>query len=796
MESSPISARIVRFGSYEADFSAGELRKNGTRIKLQDRPFEILRILLERPGEIITRDEFRHRLWPADTFVDFDHSLNASINKLRLALDDQVDRPRFVATSGRRGYRFIAPVMGIPGSVPTQIAHHDSLSLAGQTLTEELAPGVAQPQLLPKSNIVPAGSKRRTRQLAGALALATLLALSVGLFSRFRPRPLLTELDSILISDFANTTGEPIFDDTLKQALTVKLAESPFFNITPDGKIREQLALMGHQPNDRVVFPIDRELCQRVGAKALVAGSIVSHGSRYEVDLKALDCLNGGPVAQEQTEAENRDQVLPAIGRVLPDLRKLLGESLASLQKFDTPIEQATTSSLAALKAYTEGDKKRQQGADPDAIPFYKLAIELDPNFAISYVRLAAIYNNSQEGAICDQYLRLGYQHREHVSEREKLYITASYLAVANDEGPILETYRLWRKIYPRDWIPGNNLARECIRVGRLDEAIEASQSALRLNPKHSFPYSNLANAYKRSGRFAEAKAICERAIAEKLDSAEIHKFLYDMAYAESDNAGIQRELDWSKGQPREEWIRMYSSWGAMALGQVRKARELFRDTEQMVSKKGLKEYAAVISLDEAQFLVELGYTHEGAAMVARAYSLAPLSRDDLAAAALVLARDDDDAKASAIAQELAGQYPLDTLLNKVELAQVRAAIALNRKNPAQAIEELKSSVPYDLGSPPDLWTMYYRGLAYLQLGSAKDAVAEFKKLLDHRAALPESVVVSLARIGLARAYVRSGDLDRGRTSYQEFFLGWKAADADVPILKEARAEYARLGAQ
>lgn len=787
-------SRFVRFGLYEADFAAGELRKNGQKIKLQDRPFEILRILLERPGEIVSREEFRERLWSADTFVDFDHSLNASVNKLRQALDDDADNPRFIATTGRRGYRFIAPVGGADSSALLQAL--GSPALVPESTAPEVRPDRIQSadSNSPTQRPALAPSKKRWIFYAIALAAALVFPFSFWLLPRLRARPPLTETDFILVSDFVNTTGEPIFDDTLKQALSVKLSESPFLNVEPDMKVRQQLTLMGHKPEDRVVFPVDREVCERVGAKALVSGSIVSVGSKYEVELKVEDCLKGAVITQRKAVVESRDQVLPAMGGIIPSLRQTLGESLASIQKFDTPIEQATTTSLAALKAYTEGDKKRQQGLETESIPFYKLATELDPDFAIAYVRLGAVYSNSQDYKSPKDYVTKAFEKSDRVSEREKLYITAHYYSDATDEDEkAIQTYELWRQIYPRDWIAATNLGNEYTRVGRFDKAIEAGQAALRLNPSHIFPYTILARAYKDSGQYAEAKTVHEKAAAANMDSVDFHDILFDIAFAEGDQSAMQRELDWSKGKSGEERILYNSAWAATASGHVHLAHALFQKARDKALADDLKQYAAAVTLDEAQFQAELGNPAAARAAVSLANKLANLSEEWQAQAALALAGAGDSARAEQIEQDLSKRFPLRWELNKVDLPEVRAAVAMNRLDPSRAIQELQATIPYDLADSSSLWTMYLRGQAYTQLKSGKEAAAQFQKILDHQAVRPTCVAIPLARLGLARAYALSGDTAKSRSMYEDFFARWKDADSDIPILQKAKREYAAL---
>ncbi|HEV1286363.1 MAG TPA: protein kinase [Bryobacteraceae bacterium] len=653
---------------------------------------------------------------------------------------------------------------------------------------------------LDRTRPLPAASRAarpsRKSLIAWVAAAAFVLAVAVALWLlRLQSKASLAETDWILISDFVNTTGEPIFDDTLKQALTVKLSESPFFNVLTDSKVRETLRLMGHSTDDRVVSPIDRDLCQRAAAKAMVSGSILSPGTGYLVDLKVVNCLTGESVAHEQVQAKNREQVLHGIGEILPRLRRRLGESLASIQKFDTPIEQATTTSLAALKAYAEGDKKRFQGKEADSILSYKMAIELDPNFAIAYARLGAVYANEQSGVLSDEYVRKAFERREHVSEKEKLYIAAHYYAnVTGETEKVIETYELWRQIYPRDWIPANNVANEYNRVGRPDKAIEASQSAMRLNPDSAFPYMTLAQAYTRSGRYAEAKAICEKIIADKRDNRSTHTQLFEIAFAEGDQAAMEREEGWARRKPPGEGYVLYEvASGAMTLGQVRRGHALFREAEAIVLAQDLKEFAASIALEEAAAQAEVGTPDGVRAAVARASRLVTFSRQLQADAAIAEARAGDLSHAEAAAKALSEHSSLELMFNKTTMPELLAAIALRKKDPAAAIEALKPAIPYELGTPHELLSLYLRGLAYLQQHAGHEAESEFQRLLKHSSIGPNAPYVPLARLGLARAYAQIGEIEKSRRTYEEFFAVWKNADANVPVLLEAKGEYSKL---
>jgi len=796
---------IFRFGAFQVDPLARTLRREEQVVTLNRRAFDVLLYFVQNPGKVLTRDELLKNVWP-DSFVD-ENSLAQSISMLRRALDEKPGDNSYIVTLTGRGYQFVAPVQVVSlenGSTLPEAASAAALSsnpsgLIFQKHTIRTSVITEEKEQLS----LPVSRKRAVAQLVSALAV---VAISVAGFYAWRQShrvPPMKESDLVLVSDFVNTTGEPIFDSTLKQALTVKLAESPYFNVVLDAKTRQTLGLMGKSPAERVVLPIARDVCQREGAKVLVGGSIVRVGNKYAIHLDAMNCLTGASVAAHETEALNEEQVLSKLGQVIPPLRRSLGESLSSIQKFDTPIEQATTKSLAALKAYTSGDEKRAQGLDAESIPSYKMAIELDPDFAIAYARLAAVYSNLQQPALGDEYLRKAFERREHVSEREKFYIQAHYYVdVTGETDKAIETYKLWTEVYPHDWIPYNNLCNEYLRIGQLDLATAAGQQALRLNPGHSLPYAGLAHAYQFASRFAEAKAICERAKAEKLDNWITHSVLYSVAVAEADEPAMQREFNWFKGKPMESWVVMNQANNAMALGHVRRSRELFEHARALAVKQDLKGFADDIAVDQAEFEADFGNAREAHKLLESSLHSMPDSPDLKASAGLALARSGDVERAMALAEESARLKPLNLKLNNITLASVRAAVELDRKNPSGAIAQLQRALPYDLNSSSDGSTMYYRGLAFLELNSGKEAETQFQRILNNTN-FNGTIYWALAHLGLARASALQARTDQGSaadaariralTAYQEFLTLWKDADPDIPILKEARAEYAKL---
>ena len=648
------------------------------------------------------------------------------------------------------------------------------------------------------SGLLSSFTKAKQKRVLLSLTVVVLVIVGAILLVQRRQSVTLGETDWVLVSDFVNATGDPVFDGALKQALTVKLSESPYFNVVLDGATRQTLQLMGRSGDDRVVPPLAREVCEREGAKVVVGGSIVALGNNYAVDLDATNCLTGTSIANEEAMAQNRDQVLKTLGQVIPSIRRKLGESVSSVQKFDTPIEEATTTSLSALKAYTQGDEKRARGQDAESIPFYKMAIDLDPNFAIAYARLGTIYTNLAQIDLANEYMRKAFERREHVSEREKFYIGAHYYVdVTNEYDKGIETYKLWADSYPHDWIPFNNLSNEYARIGQPEKAVEAGQQALRLNPNHAFPYNALTYAYFRANRFAEAKAIAARAGVAKRDGLGVHESLYMIAVVENDEAAMKREIEWFKGKPVECWNLNHQAWAAASRGQLHLARELFKRSREAALKQKLTNYAASTTNDEAQVEAEFGRTREAHADVDLALRLMPNSTESYTGGSLALTRAGNPARAEELLKEAVKRYPPHhTLFNNVSLPCVRAAAALGKKKPTEAIDDLRRAVSYDLATPTEVIdgaTMYYRGLAYLELHSGKEAAAQFQKIIDNPGVVSVGILRVLAHLGLARAYAITGEKDNSLAQYREFLALWKNADPGLRILREAKTEYAKL---
>jgi DNA-binding winged helix-turn-helix (wHTH) protein/tetratricopeptide (TPR) repeat protein len=773
---------VVRFGPYEADFAGAELRKNGMRIKLQDRPFDILQILLERPGEVITRDEFRNRLWSADTFVDFDHSLNVSINKLRQALNDDAESPRFVATVGRRGYKFIALVDGTDGASPSEL-------IATPPLLLPVPSPWAEPAVAPRQ------AARRTKWIVvAAVFLACGVATGWFLLSRrVHPTHALTSKDSILLADFENSTGDPVFDGALKEALAVQLEQSPFLNLVSRERVREILQYMQRAPDEKVIGALALEMCQRGGITAMLAGSIVPLGSHYVISLNAVSCRNGASLAREQVEAATREQVLHMLGTAAPELRRKLGETMASVEKFNAPLEEASTPSLEAIKAYGLAAEQRSRGQEAESIPLYKRAIALDPNFAMAYARLGTVYANRDEAVLAGEYLRKAYSLRARISEPERFNITAKYFDVVTGDVPkAIETYDLWGQTYPQNWTPFNNLAAECIEVGCWSKAEESARQALKLNPNHVFPYGLLAGALRGLGRFDEAKIVCQRAIAAHRETLGNHRLLYEIAFAQNDLVSMQEQAQWAGGKPLEEDMTYVEALAAGASGKLNEARRLFADSITSARRHGFPENGANAAAMQALVEAEFGNAVQARRQARVALDLGH-GESEQGVAALALARAGDSAAAQRIAGSLEKKFPESTRTVAIRVPFILAALRIQAKEPSDAVHILEAAAPYEFGQNADFIPIYLRGQAYLLARSGTEAAHEFQKIIDHRGVDPESPLLALAHLGEARSYALTGDVPQSRRSYEEFFTLWKDADPELPVLKKARDEYAKL---
>ena len=583
-----------------------------------------------------------------------------------------------------------------------------------------------------------------------------------------------------------------MFDGTLKQALAVQLEQSPFLNILSQQSVRETLGFMGRSPDERLTNQLAREVCQRAGIKAMLSGSISTLGNHYVIDLQALNCATGDSIAHEQAEAENKEVILKSLGQAATSLRAKLGESLSSIQKFDTPLQEATTSSLEALKMFNLAETQRIS-SEVGAIPFYKKAIELDPNFAVAYARLGMVFYNSGEGNSAMQYMKQAFERRQRASEKERLYITTRYYTVVTGElDKEKEALLLWEQSYPRDESPYLTLGVVYDQLGQRDQAVQQSREANRLSPTVRYPYENLASDYMALGRYDEAKAIIEKALSHKIDNLPIRWELYQIALIQGDTGAMQRQVQWANGKPDEIFMKSNLAGVEAFYGRRSKSLALYQEVFEAAQRAGLKGNAAQALLNQATTELMMGNNAAVPSKVKQALALSP-DKGTKGFAVFNLAYSGSDREAQTIFDALLKEFPDDTINKSMTDPWLHALNEINHDNPAAALEWLEKLRPYEFGIVAGLWPAYDRGRAYLKLKKGQEAAAEFQRVLDHRGVDPTGLEYVLSYLGLARAYALQADSAKSRTAYQDFFALWKDADPDIPVLKQAKAEYAKL---
>jgi serine/threonine protein kinase/tetratricopeptide (TPR) repeat protein len=667
--------------------------------------------------------------------------------------------------------------------------------------------GFNSKQRVAPSSVIAAESSPAVQQTRGIrwkivgpalLVLAAIVA--GGLYLRLHRTPILTEQDTVVLADFNNTTGDAVFDDTLKQAISAQLGQSPFLNILSDARTRATLRLMAKPPNTKLTPEVARDLCQRADGKAYIAGSIASLGTQYVIGLDAINCKTGDFLAQEQVTAENKEQVLRALDKATTTLRKKLGESLNSVDKFDAPLDQVTTPSLEALKALSVGRKILQEKGPEAAIPFFNRAVELDPNFAAAYSALGISYTNLREPGLASENLQKAYDLRDKASEREKFRISGNYyLLVTGELEKAIQTYQTWAQTYPRNNEPYGNLGVDYTYLGQYESAVNASLEDLRLFPGSAPAYTNLVGLYSALNRPEEAKAKYQEAIAHKVNNPLLRGNRYGVAFYEGDTAEMQRQVDATKDKPGEDVLLSFASDTDAFYGRLASAREKSQRAIESARHSDAKETAAEWQMNAALREAEFGNTARARQETASALGTAP-TRDVQILAALALARTGDSGQARKIADDLAHRFPLDTMINRYWLPVIDASIEIGRNNPAKALERLRTASQYESGTPTpqfevggSLYPAYVRGQAYLSLHQGAEAAAEFQKFLDHRGIAVNSPLGALARLQLGRAYVLAGNKTKASHAYLEFLELWKDGDPDIPALKQAKLEYAKL---
>ncbi|HET7209510.1 MAG TPA: serine/threonine-protein kinase [Terriglobales bacterium] len=658
----------------------------------------------------------------------------------------------------------------------------------------------ARPTSRPSAEVAsyaPRSASRTWKIVAGVLA--GVFSIAFAAYYRLHRPSQLTEKDAIVLADFENNTAEPVFDLTLKQALSAKLEQSPFLNIVPEAEIRETLGYMNRPADTRLTGEIARELCQRAGSQAVLQGSITSMGTHYVIGLKASNCQTGDTIATEQVEADRREHVLAALDQAAAQLRNRLGESLVSIQRYDTPVAKATTASLEALKAYSLGQQARERQGEAAALPFLKRAIELDPEFAMAYATLGLDYANLNQTDTASEYLTKAYSLRERVTEHERLYVAAYYAGyVTGDLGQEMQTYETWKETYPQDYLPRYDLGDDYYLLGQFEKAAEETLTASRLKPDDPDIANNLGVIYMCLNRLPEARTVLQQAIRRKPDDTVLRGSLYTLAFVQGDTAEMDRESAWGAGrQPESDLMLSLQSDSAAFGGQLRKARELSRRSIESSRRAETPETAALRVVSDSLREAEFGNSSEAIHQADEALAI-DNGRSIRILAALALARAGEPARAQTMADELEKRYKSNTFLMTYWLPCIRAAIDLDRKNADGAMEVLRGTARYELGVPlpltvGTLYPVYLRGLAYLQKREAAAAIAEFLKFARHSSIVANFPLAALANVGIARARAISGDVEGAREAYRQFLELWKGADSDVPVLRQAKSEFTTL---
>jgi DNA-binding winged helix-turn-helix (wHTH) protein/Flp pilus assembly protein TadD len=760
--------RGARFGDFEVDLRSGELRKHGIRLKLQDQPFQVLAHLLEHPGEVVTREELRQKLWPADTFVDFDTGLNSAIKKLRDALGDSAEEPRYIETLPRRGYRFIAHVENgdLPAAVSIEKRH------------------ATVPPVAPRSE----PPKKRRFIVAAAVAAFVVVAALVT-WRVFFARPALTGSDVILLASFVNKAGDPVFDN-LDKALEVKLAESPFLSLLPEAAVRQTLRSMRHEPDERVTQELGIEICKRQGLKAVVVPEIDAIGSYYLITLEAIDAQSGKQIARQQQETDNKDKVVAALGKAASQLRRQLGESLSSLQKYNAPLALATTSSLEALQAYRTGVQRNHSGKIRESIPFFERAVELDPQFCSAYIMLGSSYHGIGEDEASRKNFARAFELKDkHLTQEENFLVTATYYwnitGNLEKENAVLTLYQ---QVYPRSVNAANLLGINYALLGRKEEALQEFNWTIDHSPEPSaFAYSNKSQALMSLGRFDEAKAILNQWQQKGSLFSYQTDMLYRIAFIQNDTATMDRIA--REAAPDDTgWLQLQMQF-AYLRGDIKKFRSLSETEVNLETRGGQAQDAADDLAARAQLESLLGNYGLARSLCRHSVAGDTDGATELWRCAEAFADGGDFTRAEALAAKLNRIAPENTIEQKVHLPLIHSIVDRQRGNPSEAADLLLQPELYK----HTLDVPYRLGQAYLASNEPAKAAAQFRMVLDARDAGWWQVYAPLAQLGLARAYAAEGDREKNRKAYEDFFATWKEADPDIPILKQAKAEYAKL---
>jgi eukaryotic-like serine/threonine-protein kinase len=778
--------RVLSFADFTLDLRARELRRNGIRLKLPGQPFAVLAMLLEHPGEVVTREDLRAHLWQKETFVDFDHSLNVAINKLRETLCDSAEQPHFIETIPRTGYRFIGPVTE-PAASEGQEREGDSARAA-------------------KTQEIGTGTDLRTRWKVVVAAAIVVPALALAGYVHFHRAPKLTEKDTIVLADFANATGDPVFDNTLRQGLAVQLEQSPFLSLISDDRIQQMLRLMAKPVDARLTPEVAREICERTASAVVLDGSIASLGTQYVLTLRATDCHSGDLLDEEQVQAARKEDVLNALSQTASKFRTRVGESLSTVKSHDKPLAEATTPSLEALKAYSDSWQVSFSSGSAASVPFFKRAIEIDANFASAYAALGRMYGDIGESALSEENTSRAYQLRDRASDQERFFISLTYdLQVTGNLEKAQQTCDLWVRAYPRAWLPHGLLSGGIYNtLGKYEKSVDEAKIAIGIDPDFSFGYSILAGSYLALGRTGEAEKSLQRAAERKLDIPDFRVQRYVFAFLKGDTAGMEREAALSREKAGvDDWMSNAEGFVAAYSGHLEEARKKSERAADLARKADRRDTVALYETDAA---VRESLFGNVSTARQRAWSALDLSRsrDVEYGAAFALALPGDSSRSQTLIDDLSKRFPEETVVQFTYLPVLRALLAVNSGQPANAVEVLQTAIPYEGGTTIEggsdvflgvgnLDAVYVRGLAHLAAHQGPEAAVEFQKILDHRGIVVCDPIGALALLQLGRAYALAGEKTKAKSAYQDYLTLWKDADPDILILKKAKTEYAKL---
>lgn len=786
---------VYEFGPFRMDPDKQVLLREGQHIPVTPKAFETLLALVRHSREVVSKEELLKEVWP-DSFVE-ESNLSQNIFLLRKALGDTAENRQYIVTLPGRGYRFAAPVRNVTEQGEALVAQARTRT---QIVIEE---NESAPREALKLVPVPQKPKASWKLLLPLGTIAVLLAYGVVFLIRGRRPENLGEKHSVLVADFVNTTGDPVFDDALRQGMEVQLQQSPSLTVVSEHSIRQALSLMKQSPGARLTGQTAQQVCERTGSYAVLQGSIKPLGSEYVLDLRSVNCRTGENIDDEQAQVARKEDALDAVTRMARGFRTRAGESVATLAKHETPLAEATTPSLEALKAYSLGWKVEALQGDLSAIPFFQRAVEIDPSFAMAYASLGLMDGSSGSSELATENVTRAYELRDRASDKERFFITAYYFgrATGNQE-KAQQVCNEWARTYPREFLPHAFLAGFVdLVLANYQGAVEEAQKTIELNPDDGVGYYLLGYNSLYLNDVQNAENVVRMAADRKAPQVRMATLRFDLAYIKGDAAGMRREVESAQTDPEtEDWMLDRQAYTEASEGRLKNAIRLSRHAVALALQGDRREQAAVFEARAALWAAFFGDTIDARRTATAALALAR-NREVNYGAALALALSGDSTQAEKLANDLEKSYPEDTSVRFSYLPVIRAVVAVQHGEPLRGIDALQASVPYEMGSPRSsntgffggLYPVFFRGEALLAAHKGTEAANEFQKILSHRGIMIGDPVFVLAHVGLARAYAMSGELAKARAQYQEFFELWKTADRDCPVLKRAKGEFDNL---